>query len=161
MSLHAEVATNLRSLSRVESYARNRTDSILVEIQRRIRKECTRDESLTRLSRERHELMDSRISCRERWRRKLALSPLSTDLVRDYDEQRKALAKRAGQRERSVSAECDLRRRIHEAVLHDTSREREMYLRQLRQEKRLLLFQAKQLRARRDVELTNARTLAA
>jgi hypothetical protein len=102
----------------------------------------------------------ARMLSRERWKKKLALSPLSVDQVEDYERRRALSAKRARSRDRSLTAEAQLERRIHEAVLHDATREQELHVRNLRREKRLLLFQVKQLRALQDVELTNARFLA-
>ena len=93
----------------------------------------------------------------QRWKIKLAASPLSTDLVEEDSERSRSLAVSEAKRRRAKSEQTETERRIHSAVLHASSESSPDETLLLRLAKRDLVFASRQLRAMKDVARTNTR----
>jgi hypothetical protein len=141
-----------RAIRKVEIGSRTREESEKVQFLRHAEKEVAKADQLFRRSLEEKEISASLRSRMDRWKLRLLDSPLKANLV-EHDIRRSRLqAKEEERRKRSASAKSDLDRKLTSIVMGDSLDNSPLEMTRLRRAKRELLFQAKYLRAMRDVE---------
>jgi len=146
-----------RLLRRLEMCAKAREESTKIMSLRF----AERDQVKNSNSRERQELKanltSAKVASEERWGRKLQKSPFAVDLVAEIQriEEENSVRDTVEQRRQRLMARRN--REAHNAIFKRATAEMDE-LDQLRQEKRMLLENERQLKALRDVEKSNART---
>ncbi len=146
-----------RFVRRIESASRNRDASLRIRVARSIELDSLRKELDFQKQKDCKELADSSKNRRKRWREKLAKSPLSVNLVEE-EKNRGHRLELESQRHRCFTSEkTRLDSDIQEAAIEATMVDEPVGMGELRNRKRELLLQLRQLRAMRDVERTNSR----
>jgi len=149
--------SNNRFVHRLETASRNRDESLRIRVSRQLEHDAVRAEQENLRMREHTELSESWKRRRRRWQQKLLKSPLSVDLLSE-DKERRSRLLRQSESLRSFSVEKEgLDSDIRDAALEATVADEPVEMGELRNLKRELLLQLRQLRAMRDVERTNSR----
>jgi len=146
-----------RLLRRLEMCAKAREESTKIMSLRFAERDAVKSSN----TRDRQELNEkltaSKVEREERWGRKLQKSPFAVDMVAEnqrIDEENR-IRDNVEQRRQRLMARRN--REAHNAIFKRATAEMDE-LDQLRQEKRMLLENERQLKALRDVEKSNART---
>ena len=141
-----------RAIRKLDIGSRTREESERVHVLRSAQKEVTKADQLFQRYFEEKEIVASCKSRRHRWATKLSTSPLKENLVEEDIRRTKVHALTSQRRKRSESAQSDINKRVTSLVMEDSINNSPLEMRELRRAKRELLFQAKYLRAMKDVE---------
>jgi len=147
-----------RLLRRLEMCAKAREESTKIMSIRFAQRDAVKHEIKEDRQQLQDKMMNSHRDRSERWGRKLQRSPFAVDLVAEnqrIDEEHRV--RNLVERRRNRSTQHKLRE-AHDQILQRATAQGDE-LEQLRMEKRLLLENERQLKALRDVEKSNARTV--